>query len=651
MRWLFILGLLICNSGLFLQAQTKTVKFGQISKKELNEKFYLGDSTVEAAILYDYGKSYIDEAMYLNKERHIRLKIYKKSGVWWADKVLSEIGDPYRVIYNHKIEGYSYNLEDGKIVKSQLNKYEEETSNVRKAVFQAFPDVRVGTIVDLFYTYKVKDLKSYYWDFQNTIPTKWSEYVAVVPSFLEYQLIYEGYKKFDIEEDYREPKNRNMVGGPKYHNNIYRFVLKSIPAFQETDFISTPKDYVNRMRLQLSSYEFYTLLKKDAIDSWPKLKKYLLNQENLRTYFKKNKQVKELTQDFVQDSMTGLEKLVKVYDHIRNHFEWDGTYDIYAEQRIKELLQKKEGNAADINLLLLATLREVGISADPVVISTRNHGKVYKKVPFLDDFNHILVRAKVAEKHILLDATDPERPYQLLPPAVFNGEGLLVNDSEQIQWIPIKSNLRHSQLFELNYVFDFENHTLKGELQNTFTNYAALEISKILNKKTPEKYKSELKNKFVEGDVYNIKIERNDDLMEGVNVEFDFKGNLDKNAEGVYFNPFLGLGMQENPLKAAQRSIPLDFNYPKEETYIVNFEIPEGYQMPELPDSYNYVLSDETAFFRYNVSRLGRMIRIISHFRLSEFVYPASIYPELKLLFDKVIEKHSIEILLQKESK
>ena len=61
----------------------------------------------------------------------------------------------------------------------------------------------------------------------------------------------------------------------------------------------------------------------------------------------------------------------------------------------KEFLNTRTGNAANINLFLCSMLNEAGIQASPVLLSTRDHGKILKDYPFQQFINYVIVLAKI----------------------------------------------------------------------------------------------------------------------------------------------------------------------------------------------------------------------------------------------------------------
>ena len=59
-----------------------------------------------------------------------------------------------------------------------------------------------------------------------------------------------------------------------------------------------------------------------------------------------------------------------IFNYVKNTFTWNKDAGLYVEDGIKKMLETKTGNATEINLFLVMLLREAGIKADPLAIST-----------------------------------------------------------------------------------------------------------------------------------------------------------------------------------------------------------------------------------------------------------------------------------------
>ena len=101
--------------------------------------------------------------------------------------------------------------------------------------------------------------------------------------------------------------------------------------------------------------------------------------------------------------------------------------------------EEGKANSAEINHTLTMFLRNAGIEANPVVLSTRRNGYLNKLLPLVSQFNYVITCAKIGDKEYLLDASDKFRPYNVLPERAINGEGLLVSESKY-KWVDLTMN-------------------------------------------------------------------------------------------------------------------------------------------------------------------------------------------------------------------
>ena len=117
------------------QFSAQEIKFGKITKEELQEKKHPLDSLAEAAYLYKSKEVFIEytssNGWSLVTLVHERIKIYKKDAATYATeeiRLFKRGGTDEEV---NGLKGYTYNLEGGKIKKEKLQKsqiFENKTS-------------------------------------------------------------------------------------------------------------------------------------------------------------------------------------------------------------------------------------------------------------------------------------------------------------------------------------------------------------------------------------------------------------------------------------------------------------------------------------------------------------------------------------------
>lgn len=117
-------------------AHAQKNELGEVTKEELEQKSHPTDPSAYAAILFAKGTTYMDystsNGFMIVTEVDTKIKIYNKDGYDWANKIISyyssDNGDE-TVDVNKAV---TYNLIDGKVVKTKLKKEGEFTEQVNK---------------------------------------------------------------------------------------------------------------------------------------------------------------------------------------------------------------------------------------------------------------------------------------------------------------------------------------------------------------------------------------------------------------------------------------------------------------------------------------------------------------------------------------
>lgn len=69
------------------------------------------------------------------------------------------------------------------------------------------------------------------------------------------------------------------------------------------------------------------------------------------------------------------------------------------------VLERRFGDCKDVTLLLLSLLQELGFTADPMLVDTKERGGVFEALPNYVAFDHVVVLASLGEKIYVMDAT------------------------------------------------------------------------------------------------------------------------------------------------------------------------------------------------------------------------------------------------------
>ena len=445
-----------------LYSQEFASEFGKISQSEIDMKFYEKDPDAGAVVLFDVGESkfvYIDQVGYnIEFVRHKRIKIFNESEFHKAEISIDYYVDVNRKKENVKsIEAISYNYINGEVSKQVLdmsNVYDEKINkNWRRKKF-VFPNVQKGSVLELRYVLETPfhfNLPD--WTFQSDIPVAYSQYTANMIPFYEYSFIAQGISKFDYQKssiskvdrrwgNISESFGENICYGVKFNDYIHTYGMKDIPALNDESYISSINDYIMKIDFQLHKFNSPSGVTTNIMSTWPELNKSLLKSKKFGKYIKNSSKIskKILENDISIGGLTDKEKSKKILKYVKDNFTWNGYNSKYSSKTAKEFFKTKIGNSADINLFLIAMLNRAEINAKPVILSTRNHGKIKSSYPF-DHFTNYVVAKIYIESPFMADATSSVLAYNRLPIRCINGIGLVVDEIDNTKWINLKREI------------------------------------------------------------------------------------------------------------------------------------------------------------------------------------------------------------------
>jgi hypothetical protein len=645
MKFLFSLALVLSFS-INAFAQKAPIKFGDVTIEDLKMTHYSKDSSAAAVVLVDYGEAYLDvtsQSVQMTLERHVRLKILRKEGLKWGDIaiLLRQSGSSEEYVSN--LKATTYNLTAGKIVETKLNKdgiFKEKFN--RSFIQQKFtmPDVKEGSVIE--YTYKVNsDFYTYLpnWQFQRTIPVVWSECWAMIPDFFQYEKYMQGYIQVATYET--KPMNVGGVAVKGHH-----WVVKDAPAFKEEPFMTSEEDFISRINFALSYINFPGEPMQEIMGSWAKLNKELTEDEDFGRVIERSGFLKDITATATAGLTDPIQKIEAIHTYVKNTVEWDGTEDYYPGD-LKKILEKKKGTSGDINVLLASMLDKAGIPVDMVLLSTRSHGFVRENYPMARQFNYILCAARVQDKVILLDATEKQLPYTVIPERCLNGRGLVISKTNH-GWINIETKAKAKTIINttLTVTADAE---VTGTVNFSDDGYNALDVRK--------EYKSKGEKEFTKDfiDVKRWTVSKSefanvDDLSKPVSQTHSV--TIQDHASGagdvIYMNPFVTHQLKGNPFKEDSRTYPIDYGAPSETVYMCKIVIPDGYKIDEMPQSKVLALPQNGGRYLYNISQNGSVINLTSIFSINRTLFAQTEYPILREFYNQVVAKQAEQIVLKK---
>lgn len=648
MKVLRIIIIMIMCFEFTLSAQNFSKDFGKIGAEEADLAYYAPDKTAEAVILFDIGKSYFSDngdGFKVVFEKETRIKIFTEAGLKWAEVKIPiyHEGMVYEGVTD--LEACTYNVTNGIFKATPFNPadmHEEKINEFWSAKKFALPDVKPGSIIQ--YRYKIIseykfNLRS--WEFQSRIPTVYSEYEVSMIPFYEYVYLLQGTRKFDSQTSHVSTDLARRYGPIDFQDMVYNYVLKNVPAFKDEEYITSIDDYLIKLDFQLARVTNTSGVKTDIISTWPDLIKAIEKDPDVGKFA--NKCEKLSSKLISPESLAGKsqkEKFDFILNYVKNNFSWNKNFGKYASKSPGDLIKDKIGNDADLNLLTIGLLNAAGIEAYPLLISTRDNGKIKADYPFLKFFDYLIVFATVDGKNVLSDATEILCPNNRIPSRCLNDKGLLVKEGD-IQWIGLQSLLPSEVRTEV--LIDSIGETSHSTRTISATDYDALKLRTLYGSDKKKIAEREDANTFTVDDS-SIVVLNPDEKEKAYILKYaaTYKTEIINNK--IYVAPFLDEPLAENPLKQYSRTYPIDMIYPVKRTYTSVIQIPGGYKVEFIPENYKFL--NDSFELNYNIQNDGKNVSITFDYFFKKPVYNAGDYQNIKFYFKDIIRKGNEKIVL-----
>jgi len=651
-----------------LQLQAQNYKFGKVSIDEVKDNVYEKDTSASAVKLYKNRNTYFSyehpDGWVIVTEVHERVKILNKDGLDYATKKLALYNSNKNKERITNVKGLTYNVNGGKLTTEKLRKKaifkEEKSKNWTQASF-TMPNASEGSILEWSYKitspfWKIDDL-----EIQEDIPTEFYHAKIKTPEYFIFKkMVKGGYSIYPKE--YRENRNMRVTSesssGTGLTNktgsstmsvveNVSEYELTYVPALKEEPYVNNINNYRLLVTYELSAIQFPNRPFKNYATSWEEVVNSISKHDDFGKQLDKTKFLRDKASE-IKASSGGQEEIVgKAYDFVRGKMNWNGNYGKYTNKGIQKAFKENTGNVSEINLTLVGLLREAGITANPVLISTRKHG--IPIFPTLEGFNYVVAGVTIGNNTILLDATDKDLALGTLPPRALNWEGTMVLEDGQ----SMKVNLfptKHSQFNSMMNVVINEDGSIEGKRSTSVNDLDAYAYRKAYKDVSQEELEESIMNDNEYDDLSDLEMKNMEDLSKPVSQVYNFE--LDDGAEVVgdeiYFSPLFSLALDTNPFVIEERLYPVDFIYPRSRRRIVNVSIPEGYQITSLPKPVKMNLPDGLGSFLFNISETPNGINVMSTFKINSAIIPVHRYQELKEFYNQRVKKETEKVVLKK---
>ena len=651
--------------------QAQKFDLGNVTKEELMQARHPIDSSAAAAILFDIGKTNFEydeqNGFVAVTEVKTKIKIYKKEGYDWASRQIAYYTGDRGSDKLSFSNAATYNLVDGKVVKTKLKSEGEFSEKVNRFWSQkkiTMPNVKEGSVIEYSYMLTSPRIGSLDdWNFQSSIPVNYSEFEIRVPEYLVYSSRTKGFLTPKITSDSRMRKmyfryttkdvpgmNGNM---PKrvsdeveFKENITKYVLTDIPALKDEDYVNNINNYVSGAQFELSMTRYPDAPIKTFSTSWESVVKTIYDADDFGPELKKTGYF-EQELDVLLSGVSGVDdKTAVVYNFVKSRMNWNGFNGYGCNDGVRKAYKDKVGNVAEINLMLTAMLRYAGVSANPVLVSTRSNGISY--FPNHSAYNYVVCAVEKNEQVILLDATDKYALPNIVPVRALNWFGRIIRQNGSSAEVSLMPKTSSKDVINMIASLDAQGK-LTGKLRDQYFDYNAYLYRSRFAALSKESYLEKLEKRFTGLEIGDDYTAVSDDFSKPVTESYSFVHNGVSEIIGdkIYFSPLVFFAEHENPFKQDKREYPVDFVFPNQDKYSITINLPEGYVVESTPTPAMVTFGD-IGKFTFNISSTGKQIQLACSYEMNEAIVSSEDYPALKDFYKAMIDKQTEKVVLKK---
>jgi len=303
-------------------------------------------------------------------------------------------------------------------------------------------------------------------------------------------------------------------------------------------------------------------------------------------------------------------RAVAVFKFITERVKWNGTYAIWPAAA-KTIVSKGQGTNADINLLLIQAFREVGLSADPVVLRTRNEGLIPYNFPSIIKLSSFVVAitGPSGATHYV-DASSVNGYLDVLPEPLLVERARLVKKGKKSQWVNLQQLKKSETITSIDATL-----TADGKLSGTQTTlYKGLAALRYRQQQGLNDFAFEAEEKH----------------------EINYQGTV---SDGKISIPaFVEPPLKEQPFPEETRLTPVEYPCISTEQVVVSLALPEGYTFAGKLQSTIIVTTDKSLDGRFVTQATDQRMNVRYQFSVNKPAVSEKLYADVRNLYDLLLK-------------
>ena len=659
--------LVACLLPIFLKAQTQPAgakdagvtyqryqPYGKVDMADLDLKVCDFEPDANAMVLFNKSQMFYDDAFYIDQEIHKRIKIFKDNAKDVAN-IRIEFYGGNRLEFITGIQAETINIVDGKQEITKLDKkqvYLQHIDKLRDAYVFTMPNVKAGSVIEYKYHWGTNDYANMPdWYFQEKIPVRYSELETEIPEMLYFKTEFRS--RVSLSKHTTTSKARSIGAGAdhmSFNSDVDVRIMENVHSLPDEPYMSSDADNLQCIIFQLTGIKPVNGFQRSFSDTWAKIGGRLADDDDFGSQLKRKLNNEEAIISKASALKTTDEKIAYVFNEVKNDMKWNDVDRWYTNDGTYRAWENKTGNSTEINLILYHLLKKSGVDAYPMVVSTREHGRVNPYYPNLYQFNRAVVYVPVdSTRRYVLDASNKYNSYNETPDYLLNSSGFYIDkskDTYDILFLQRQSPVR--QVIGITAEIKPDGK-ISGTAQINCMAYKRIAAIKRYKTDGEKKYIDFLRDKDNSLRISSVKFENMEidtlPLTQNIKFDQDLTGSDDNY---IYFKPNMFTSEYSNPFLQENRFTDIDFGYPASFTISGNYKEPTGYKIDAMPKSVSMAMADNSITFKRIVAEQDGAVVVRYSLFYKKAIYFKEDYPELHNFFKKMSEMMNEQIVMKK---
>ena len=563
-------------------------------------------------------------AMSLPKPDGSSNSYFEGEGVSMTESISSFEGDEDV----ESVKATAFNLEGSKVVKTTLKKNDIVKKKIDEHNYQVeftIPNVKEGTVIEYEYAihsqlfWQLRD-----WYAQREIPVVFAKLDMNIPSYLIFNIEDHGIQRltytctagsmnFKLESDPLAKQTKVMT-------NHYVYIGRNLMAIRKDDYVWNTQDYCAGITAELKQYRLPGAAQMDYARTWEQIDEMILTSDDLGQGLNEHSPLaKELKEAKIQEIADLKQRTVAVFKLVMSKVNWNGKYDI-SPAPTAETLRNQGGSNADINLLLIQSLNDVGLTAAPVVLRTRDQGLLPYNFPALRKLSTFVVGVVMPMgANVYLDASSKNGYLNVLAEPLLVERARLVQKKNKSTWVNLQNISKSQKTTVINAQLATDG-TLTG---TQTTRYEGLAAMNYRNEKGISEFAPDVT----------------------AETTFTRKGQVEGNT--IRICPFPTI-IASNPFTAETRKVPVEFHSLGTHRVVVNITLPEGYMLDGDQRNVTIITKDKGLEGRILTTTGDQKVQLSCQFSINKIIHSEASYADLHQIFDAVMKYTSEQLVIKK---